>query len=1337
MSPLPTRTAILALFIFFFASFGAKGQCELYDGLGVPSMTPQWISCFGTDFNLVVQSPNNLGAWTIDWGDGSPIEAGGSLIPPVSVPHNYTATINIYTVTFIETATGCTVIGTVIMEEPSNASIQIPFGGVTQACAPATLEFINSSTDVSTTTIFTWDFGDGSPIITYGDTNAGQTVQHQYLQGTVNCETFVTLTAENACNTSQGGPSIATFNPIRIWDLDDAAITPSATLLCYPDTVVTYDNTTNRNCLAQGNTFQRQEYWNFGDYWGLGYDSIIDWTPWPPTFPQTIAYPGLGTYTTMLIDSNFCGLDTAFVTINIVPPPTADFSIVDDTVCVAEDLTTVNLSAGGANDWWWNFGDGTGWQNTGNGNQAHQYGAPGDYTIQLVANILGGTVSCTDTIAYPVHVLPSPTAQIVIDNNNGCDTLTVGFTDGSIGAVQWAWDFGNGNNSIAQNPGNEFYPSSNNYNASLTVTSINGCIHSTSTTINVYQSPVVSFIPTSVCQNAIAQFTDQSTSAPGDPIISWNWDFGNGDNSTNQNPTSIYTATGSFNIDLQVATAFCSAGDTITIIVEPTPTASFTQNTISGCPILNVVFTNNSTGAVNYNWDFGDGSTSTLIEPTHNFTNNGTTDTTYTVTMIASTLFGCADTATQIITVFPAVSASFTHNGFPGCAPLTVDFINTSGPGATFVWDFGDGNGSVLTSPSHIYINSTLFIDVYTVQLIATSPNGCADTATQNITVFPLPDFSFSSVPDSGCSPLLVNFPSVLGAVQYNWDYGDGNTGTGLSPSHLYNNSTTNDVVYIVELIALSPFGCADTNYGTVTVFPNPTSQFIPSAISGCPDFPVTFENQSIGAINYYWDYNDGFLDSSAAAFHTHTFTNTTNGPLFYDVQLIVETDKGCTDTAIVQIEVFEPISASYTGDTAGCHPVNICFTNTSTNSIIWNWDFGDGIIDVVQSPCHTYTNLTNQETTFNVIMIATSADGCIDTATSTVLVYPIPNAVFTAVPVNQVFPDTNVVIANSSGGGSWNYGWDFGDGTFSTLQDPLAHDYSTWGSYTIELIVFSPYCADTAVQTVIIDPPLPILEFYGSDSGCFPVTVQFRDSSIYVDTYFWDFGDGGVSSLKDPLYTYNIPGTYSVMLTVTGPGGVIAGTKIDSVKVFPHAQAFFQYAPDEVFVPGTPVQFFNLSSIADTFSWDFGDGVITDIYEPTHFYQDEGTYTVTLIANNEWNCPDTHVVVDAILAKLGGEIQFPNAFTPDPNGSSGGAYDPNSFNNDVFFPIFEGVEDYHLMIFNRWGELIFESFDINIGWDGYYRDQLAQSDVYVWKVRARFTNGAEQTQIGELHLIR
>ncbi len=1506
MSITTLRTVILGIFCLIGIGT-ATAQCELYDGNGVPSMTPQWLSCFGTNYTLVLQSPNTLGAWTVDWGDGSPIDSGPDLVPPASVSHTYTAAVAVYTVTFTETATGCTVIGEVIMEEPSNASIQIPVGGVTQACAPAILEFTNSSTDVSSTTMFTWDFGDGSPLEVYGDTNAGQTVQHQYLQGTVDCETVVTLTAENVCNTSQGGPSVATFNPIRIWDLDDAQIAATATLLCYPDTTVDLTNVTDRNCLAQGNTFQRQEYWNFGDYWGLGYDSIIDWTPWPPTFPHTLHYPGIGTYTAMLIDSNFCGQDTAYITIDIVPPPTANFSVVEDTVCVGEDLTTINLSGGGANDWWWNFGDGTGWQNTGNGNQTHQYVAPGDYTVQLVANILGGTVSCTDTISLPVHVLPSPTPQIIIDNNDGCDTLTVNFTDGSIGTiVQWDWDFGNGNTSTLQNPGSQFYNAPNNYNVSLTVTSDNGCPATINTTINVYQSPSVLFTPTSVCQDAIAQFTDQSTSAPGDPIISWTWDFGNGDNSTQQNPSTTYTATGTFNIDLEVSTAHCTARDTISVTVEPTPTAAFTQDVTDGCPILTVNFTNNSTGAVQYDWDFGDGTTSTLQNPTHNFTNLGTTDAVYTVMMIASTTFGCADTAYQTITVYPAVSASFTHNGFTGCAPLPVDFTNTTGPGATFEWDFGDGTGSTDTNTSHIYINSSLFIDVYTVQLIATSPNGCADTATDDITVYPLPDFSFSSVPDSGCSPLLVNFPSVLGAVQYDWDFGDGNTASGPSPSHTYVNSTTNDVQYTVELIALSPFGCADTNYGVVTVFPNPTAQMTSDITDGCSPLTVTFENTSLGGSSFNWDYDDGNTSNDTNAFHTHTFINTGSAPIVHEVELIVFTDKGCPDTATVQITVYPEVTAaftsdtagcsplpicfnntsinaatynwsfgdgqvdvatdpchtyvnsgltnvalqaeliatsthgcadtatqfiyihalpiaqyslsspngcnpfpltiqntslgavnyywdygdgntsttnsgshvhnysnpggttvtydleliaetnngcrdttvttisvypevhaSYTADSAGCHPKTVCFFNTSLNEDSYNWDFGDGIVDVVEHPCHTFNNLTNQDTTFTVTYIATSVNGCSDTATSTVFVYPIPSAAFTATPVNQTFPNTTVTITNTSSGGSWNYDWQFGDGADTNVIDPVDHSYSTWGTYDIQLVVYSPFCADTSTQTIVIDPPDPIVDFYGSDSGCFPVTIQFIDSSEYVDTYFWDFGDGGVSSVPSPLYTYNVPGTYSPTLTVTGPGGVATLTKFDSVVVHPHAQAFFQYAPDEVFVPGTPVQFFNLSSMADTYYWDFGDGNFSNAQHPVWEYADEGTYTVMLIADNEFNCPDTHVVENAILAKLGGTIDFPNAFTPDPNGSTGGYYDPNSFSNDVFFPVFEGVEDYHLQIFNRWGELIFESTDINIGWDGYYRDQLAQSDVYVWKVRARFTNGDEQTKVGELHLIR
>ena len=641
------------------------GQCVAYDGNGVLVNNPVWLSCFGTNYTLNFQSTSTFADYTIDWGDGSPVDNGTSFTPPQVLSHVYPATVNSFNVVFTETATGCVINGTVIMEEPTTASIQIPFGGVTQTCAPAPLRFINSSTNTSPTTTFTWNFGDGSPPLVLDFTNQGDTVIHNYLQGTVNCETQVQLIAENQCNISQGGPSTATFNPIRIWDIDDAAITASDVLLCFPETEVIFTNTINRNCLAQGNTFQRQEYWNFGDYWGLGYDSIVNWTPWPPANPYLIDYPGLGTYNVMMIDSNFCGQDTAYITIQIVPPPTANFSINDDTICVNQSVIATNLSTGGANVNSWNFGDGSGWQNNG-GSPSHSYIAPGDYIIQLAVSIAGAN-GCTDTISLPIQVLPIPQANFVMDNNIGCDALTVNFTDASISAISWDWDFDNGSTFSGQNPPSELYNSVGIYNPSLTVTALNGCTDTEIKTITIYQSPVVDFIPQSVCQNATATFSDQSTSSPGDPILTWAWDFDNGQNSNIQNPSNIYTLAGTYDITLQVNTANCFNIDVIQVTVEPNPVAAFSQDTSAGCTDLTVNYTNQSTGAFSYEWNFGDGNSSTSQDPSNTSVNSTSADILYNTELIASTVFGCTDTAYSSTNVFFGVQSQFTHNGFPGC----------------------------------------------------------------------------------------------------------------------------------------------------------------------------------------------------------------------------------------------------------------------------------------------------------------------------------------------------------------------------------------------------------------------------------------------------------------------------------------------------------------------------------------------------------------------------------------------------------------------------------------------------------------------------------------------
>jgi len=147
--------------------------------------------------------------------------------------------------------------------------------------------------------------------------------------------------------------------------------------------VVTFQNTTAKNCVPQENTSQRYEYWNFGNHWGTG-DSIVNWQPFdPPARPgYTIAFPGKVTYTIMMADSNLCGRDTAFQVIVIGDPPVADFNLSDDTVCAGEQFQAINHSSGGANAFVWNFGDGTGWQVTGGATQNKTYNIPGTYTIK-------------------------------------------------------------------------------------------------------------------------------------------------------------------------------------------------------------------------------------------------------------------------------------------------------------------------------------------------------------------------------------------------------------------------------------------------------------------------------------------------------------------------------------------------------------------------------------------------------------------------------------------------------------------------------------------------------------------------------------------------------------------------------------------------------------------------------------------------------------------------------------------------------------------------------------------------------------------------------------------
>jgi len=387
---------------------------------------------------------------------------------------------------------------------------------------------------------------------------------------------------------------------------------------------------------------------------------------------------------------------------------------------------------------------------------------------------------------------------------------------------------------------------------------------------------------------------------------------------------------------------------------------------------------------------------------------------------------------------------------------------------------------------------------------------------------------------------------------------------------------------------------------------------------------------------------------------------------------------------------------------------------------------------------------------TFIVRLIASSVDGCSDTAYSQIAIFPSPNANFSINPPSKTltYPDTSFSIQNLDL--NWSYIWDFGDGDSSTVPIPGSKAYTGWGSFVITLIAYNEYCTDTMRDTVTILPPLPIANFGELTKGCEDLTVEFVNKSKYAETYKWRFihrvTNAAQSSVdEDPIITFTDPGEYNVFLIATGEGGVDEKIEVGFIEVFEQPEARFTIAPLEVFIPNEKIVCFNNSKGDNLiYAWDFGDGGVSNQENPEHFYTSEGEYTIALVVTNSF-CYDTSFADSPVLAKPSGSLAAPNAFTPrdgDEPGENGGldftapGYDGTS--NDVFYPKVIGeIKDYEFMIFNKWGEMLFRTESQTVGWTGWYRHRLCKMDVYVYKVKATMVDNSEVVLFGDLTLLR
>ncbi len=1050
-----------------------------------------------------------------------------------------------------------------------------------------------------------------------------------------------------------------------------------------------------------------------------------------------------GSYNLRWIENNNGCLDSADVNVTFIEIPEPTVMNDKDTCGLTMDLiANEHVGSGG-----WTIAEGTGNAVfTDNSLPSSQVtvDTPGLYKFSWVED---NGFGCTGSDTVTIRFFQIPVAQITPPPSVGCTPLEISFENISQYADSYFWDFGNGSISNLENPSQIYTnktPNTVDYDISMIAITNNGCSDTIEYSIKVAPTPVSYFAINNQigCSPLQSSFINKSQGAS-----IYEWDFGDtSEKESTEDPIHTFFNSESFTQSYEVSlvtTNDYSCTDTSKqfITVYPKQNFELKASPDSACSPLKTDLIADP-GAFQYEWDFGDGN----LVPGSNlqqkvFTNSGNNKEYKNITVYTTSFYGCLDTAEVSITIVPSPTAYFEPNDFNICSPKDVLFENKSINANSTYWDFGDGQSDVssgLDPVNHTYYNNDFSPLNYKIKTIVENTFGCKDSIEGYTTVNPTVIAEIGN-DTTQCAPFEASFfNNSIGANSYVWDYGDGNTSAGLLGKNIFTNDTQNEITYNVSMIARSPYGCADTAYVEATALPSPTTHFEPNDFTVCSPKTVLFTNYTDNIVQSTWHFGDG--ESSITIGNEnieHTYRNNELTPKEYTIRLITENNFGCKDSMDGYTSVNPIVVAKIEGTAQGCSPLEVSFGNESSGANSFIWNYGDGNNSSKYLGLNTFINTTTEDKTFEIQTIASSLFGCSDTAYSEVTVYATPEANFNITPEVLQMPESTINIENLTQGDNWEYEWSFGDGSLSSEKDPITHTYPDFGLYDISLRTYSVHCENTLSKQLQIIASMPVVEYGPSSSGCPGITVDFYSTTQNAESFLWEFGDGNISSDPNPSHTYYSEGVFTVKLTVNGPGGQTIKDDIQ-VEIYPEPTALFDVLPNVVTLPDK-VTFANKSLGAETYNWDFGDGNKSIEINPEHVYSEPGNYDISLEAINEYGCNDMYYQNGAVTAEAGGKITFPNAFTPNPSGpTDGGRYDRTDKNNYIFHPVLpEGIVEYKLQIFSRWGQLLFESNELNIGWDGYYNGKLSTQGVYIWKATCRFSNGDVKVYTGDVTLLR
>ena len=1110
------------------------------------------------------------------------------------------------------------------------------------------------------------------------------------------------------------------------------------------DTIEVYDNPvsnfgfTDNNChdlslqFIDSTQFTTEYYWDFG--------VIPSTTDTSSLANPLFSYPDSGVYTIRLIadgNESLCP-DTSYKQISLNPILAPYFSKPANQ-CFSGN--SFDFTAGGTSypgtliDW--DFGPTATPSTSSISNPTGiVFSTSGKKAITIRYREFGCDTIFVDTI----EVYDNPVSNFSFANNN-CFNLTAQFSDSSLFATGHNWDFGVTTSitdtSTSSNP-TFTYPDSGVYTIRLIVDGNISLCPDTSyqqITVNPLLNPYYSK-PVDQCLTRNSFDFNAGGTFFSSTLI--DWDFGvtaTPSTSSNQNPTGItYSNVGLKPISIRYRDFGCDTIfiDTIEVHTSPTSNFSFSDN---NCIDFNINFIDSSLLADFYNWDFGVTTSildiSTATNPSFTFPDSGT----YSVMLIAGTNSSiCPDTSYQLVAMYPLLSPFFTKPANQCINGNSFDF-NAGGAfyGTTQIdWDFGITASPITSSianPTGVTFNS-IGLKPISIRYRA---NGCDTTYYDTIEVYqsPFSDFSYT---DNNCVDFSVDFyDSSLHAGNYYWDFGVASittdTSTSPNPTFVFPDSGVYNVMLVIDSNSSI---CPDTSYQLVTMYPLLSPYFTKPA-NQCIDgnsFDFNAGGAFYGTTQIDWDFGGSATPSTFSGANPTGIVFNTIGNKQITIRYRAN---GCDTSFTDSIEIYVSPYSNFSFSNNNCVDYFIQFSDSSVDSKDYYWDFGDSttLADTsnLANPSYTFPD----SGTYKVMLVMGSKTSiCPDTLYQQVILHPLLSPFFIA-PMNECLNE-NSFDFNAGGAfySSTQIDWDFGitaTPITSTVANPTNIVYRTSGLKPIS-IRYSAFGCDTSYLDTIEVYPSPIADFrINEDEYCLGDSldvdlVSLSDASLL---HFWNFGDTGSSTQLAPIYVYQDSGVYDVTLIVENTYGCRdTMEKLNSITVFPSPTALFSPLILETSYYFPYVTFTNNSLNSSYSMFNNGNGqIISPFSQYNSEYTREGFYYPMLTVENVYGCYDT--LIGELFYEMKYNLYIPNSFTPNNDG-----------NNDVFLPTINIDSNYNFKIFNRWGELIFETTDVQEGWDGSSTDGTPlKADVYVYRIVYRDPKRVVKEIKGHVTLLR